>query len=90
LRPFRPKVTEPDADNTYHSSVAFKQVKIEHAGAKNGGGARMTRAEAKQSAKRKRRQADKRAVEVPCEKETLTGEPMPDVAAAVRCSRESH
>lgn len=70
--------------------VACKSIKTEHAGAKNGGGAWMTRAEAKKSAKRKRRQTDKREVEVPWEKETLTGEPMPNVAAAVRRSRESH
>jgi len=38
--------------------VAYKRLKTEHAGAKNGGGAWMTRAEAKESARRKRRQAD--------------------------------
>jgi hypothetical protein len=42
----------------YRSTVGYKQVKTEHAGAKNGGGAWMTRAEAKESARRKRRQAD--------------------------------
>ena len=41
--------------------MAYERIKTEHAGAKNGGGAWMTRAEAKQTAKRKRRQADKRA-----------------------------
>jgi len=44
--------------------VGYKRVKTEHAGAKNGGGAWMTRAEAKESARRKRRQADTGAVEV--------------------------
>jgi hypothetical protein len=38
--------------------VGYKRVKTEHAGAKNAGGAWMTREEAKESAKRKRRQAD--------------------------------
>ncbi len=47
------------ADNSYHSFVAHEKIKTEHAGAKNGGGAWMTRAEAKQMAKRQRRQADK-------------------------------
>jgi hypothetical protein len=39
--------------------VAHERIKAEHAGAKNGGGAWMTRAEAKQTAKGQRRQADK-------------------------------
>lgn len=39
--------------------MAYKRIKTEHAGAKNGGGAWMTRAEAKENAKRKRRQIDK-------------------------------
>jgi hypothetical protein len=38
--------------------VAYERIKAEHAGAKNGGGAWTTRAEAKQTAKRRRRQAD--------------------------------
>jgi riboflavin biosynthesis pyrimidine reductase len=38
--------------------VAYERIKTEHAGAKNGGGAWMTRAEAKQMAKRQRRQTD--------------------------------
>jgi hypothetical protein len=38
--------------------VAYERIKTEHAGAKNGGGAWTTRAEAKQAAKRQRRQAD--------------------------------
>lgn len=42
----------------YRRTVGYKQVKTEHTGAKNGGGAWMTRAEAKKSAGRKRRQAD--------------------------------
>jgi 3-methyladenine DNA glycosylase Tag len=42
----------------YRRAVGYKRVKTEHAGAKNGGGAWMTRAEAKESAGRKRRQAD--------------------------------
>lgn len=39
-------------------SVAYEKIKTEHAGAKNGGSAWMTRAEAKQTAKRQRRQED--------------------------------
>lgn len=53
--------------------MAYERIKTEHAGAKNGGGAWMTRAEAKQTAKRRRRQTDKQATspetqrgEVPC------------------------
>lgn len=38
--------------------MGYKRLKTEHAGAKNGGGAWMTRAEAKESARRKRRQAE--------------------------------
>jgi hypothetical protein len=38
--------------------MACERIKTEHAGAKNRGGAWMTRAEAKQTAKRQRRQAD--------------------------------
>ena len=41
--------------------MAYKSVKTEHAGAKNGGGAWMTRAEAKENARRRRRQLDKQA-----------------------------
>jgi hypothetical protein len=44
-------------------AVGYKRVKTEHAGAKNGGGAWMTRTEAKESARRKRRQADEEVVE---------------------------
>lgn len=47
----------------YPKAVGYKWVKTEHAGAKNGGGAWMTRAEAKESARRKRRQADEEVVE---------------------------
>jgi hypothetical protein len=43
--------------------VAYKRIKTEHAGAKNGGGAWMTRAEAKETSKRKRRQHDKQALD---------------------------
>lgn len=39
--------------------MGYGRIKAEHTGAKNGGGAWMTRADAKQTAKRKRRQADK-------------------------------
>ena len=39
--------------------MAYERIKTEHAGAKNGGGAWMTRFEAKQAAKRKRRQAER-------------------------------
>jgi hypothetical protein len=38
--------------------VGDKRVKTEHVGAKNGGGAWMTHAEAKKNARRKRRQAE--------------------------------
>ena len=38
--------------------MGYEQIKTEHVGAKNRGGAWMTRFEAKQAAKRKRRQAD--------------------------------
>jgi hypothetical protein len=54
----RPKVGISVADNTYHRPVAYERIKPEHNGAKNGGGAWMTRAEAKQAAKRQRRQID--------------------------------
>lgn len=37
-----------------------RQIKPEHAGAKNGGGAWMTRAEAKKQSKKLRRRADRR------------------------------
>jgi hypothetical protein len=43
--------------------VGYERIKTEHAGAKNGGGAWMTRAAAKRSAKHNRRQADKRSAE---------------------------
>jgi hypothetical protein len=39
--------------------VGYERIKTEHAGPKNGGGAWMTRTEAKESATRKRRQAEK-------------------------------
>lgn len=39
--------------------MAYERIKTEHAGAKNGGGAWMTRAEAKENARRRRRQIDK-------------------------------
>jgi hypothetical protein len=71
--------------------VAYKRIKTEHAGAKNGGGAWMTRAEAKETAKRKRRQIDKRAPDeeargLSWERQTVTGEPPPDVEDAVQRS----
>ena len=47
----------------YRRAMGYKRVKTEHAGAKNGGGAWMTRAEAKESAKCKRRRADQEVVE---------------------------
>jgi len=43
--------------------VAHARIKTEHAGAKNGGGAWMTRAEAKENAKHRRRQIDKQIAE---------------------------
>jgi hypothetical protein len=49
------------SDNLYHAPMAYGRIATEHAGPKNGGGAWMMRAEAKQAAKRKRRQADKKA-----------------------------
>lgn len=39
--------------------MGYERIKTEHAGPKNGGGAWMTRAEAKQSARGKRRRAEK-------------------------------
>jgi len=47
----------------YPGSCGYKRVKTEHAGAKNSGGAWMTRAEARESARRKRRQAEEEVVE---------------------------
>jgi hypothetical protein len=41
--------------------MGYERIKTEHSGAKNGGGAWMTRFAAKQAAKRKRRQEDKHA-----------------------------
>jgi hypothetical protein len=38
--------------------MAYERIKTEHAGAKNGGGGWMTRAEAKQTARHQRRRAD--------------------------------
>lgn len=43
--------------------MGYERIKPEHAGAKNGGGAWMTRTEAKQTSKRRRRQEDKGAAE---------------------------
>jgi hypothetical protein len=58
VRPL-PYLDRADAQTTcIVEPMAYKRLKTEHAGAKNGGGAWMTRAEAKESAKRKRRQAD--------------------------------
>jgi hypothetical protein len=103
--------------------VGHKRIKPEHTEAKNGGGARMARAEAKETAKCQREDKDtsgggdqgaddwgdldefsargseptlrrldrqEAAAGFSWKKETLTGEPMPDVADAVRRSRESH
>jgi hypothetical protein len=42
--------------------MGYERIKTEHNGAKNGGGAWMTRAEAKKVSKRERRQTDKRVV----------------------------
>ena len=42
--------------------VGYERIKTEHAGAKNGGGAWMNRAEAKETARRRRRQIDKQAI----------------------------
>jgi hypothetical protein len=39
--------------------VGYERIKAEHAGAKNGGGAWMTRAAAKETSRRRRRQIDK-------------------------------
>lgn len=41
--------------------MGYERIKPEHAGAKNGGGAWMAQAEAKETAKRQRRQEDKDA-----------------------------
>jgi hypothetical protein len=45
--------------------MGYERIKTEHVGAKNRGGARVTRFEAKQASKRKRRQADKRIAREP-------------------------
>jgi hypothetical protein len=42
--------------------MGYERIKTEHAGAMNGGGAWMTRAEAKRASKRQRRQADTRVI----------------------------
>lgn len=42
-------------------AMGYERIKTEHAGAKNGGGTWMTRAEAKQTARRRRRQIDRQA-----------------------------
>lgn len=39
--------------------MAYERIKTEHAGAKNGGGAWMTRAEAKENTRHRRRRQDK-------------------------------
>ncbi len=39
--------------------MGYERIKTEHAGAKNGGGAWMTRTEAKETSRRRRRQIDK-------------------------------
>lgn len=41
--------------------MSYEHIKAEHAGAKNGGGAWMTRARAKRNAKRNRRQINKQS-----------------------------
>jgi hypothetical protein len=50
-------------DASKMKAMSYERIKTEHAGAKNGGGAWMTRAEAKRVSERKRRQADKRTRE---------------------------
>lgn len=62
------------ADNQYHLGMAYERIKTEHAGAKNGGGAWMMRADAKQTAKRKRRQMARQATtlaELPRDADTI-------------------
>jgi predicted RNA-binding protein YlxR (DUF448 family) len=49
--------------------MAYERIKSEHARAKNGGGAWITRDEAKQAAKRQRRQADKAATQIVAQQE---------------------
>ena len=46
--------------------MGYERVKIEHAGAKNRGGAWMTRSEAKMASRCKRRQANRRVVADAC------------------------
>jgi hypothetical protein len=46
------------SDNLYHVPVVHERIKTEHAGAKNGGGVWMTRAAAKEAAKRQRHRTD--------------------------------
>jgi hypothetical protein len=49
--------------------MAYERIKTEHAGAKNGGGTWMTRAEAKQTARRQRRQEDEIEVALSAEEQ---------------------
>jgi hypothetical protein len=65
--------------------LAYERIKAEHAGAKNGGGAWMTRAEAKQTAKRRRGQTDKQATSP----ETHRGEVPVDMTAKEKLLKEA-
>jgi hypothetical protein len=64
--------------------MGYERIKAEHVGAKNRGGAWTTRFEAKQAAKRKRRQADKRiAAELsPAFEMSRAGASMPQISEA--------
>jgi hypothetical protein len=55
--------------------VGYERIKTEHAGAKNGDGAWMTRSEAKESARRRRRQIDKQDAAEALPDEQLHTEP---------------
>jgi hypothetical protein len=49
--------------SVYSRVMSYERVKTEHAGAKNGGGAWMTRSQAKLVSRRKRRRADELAID---------------------------
>lgn len=79
--------------------MAYERIKTEHAGAKNRGGAWMTRAEAKQTANHQRRQADQDEAQRGAEDEPEmaelpeswqrfpSGEPVPNWVAALAEAR---
>jgi hypothetical protein len=63
VRSIRPKVKDGVQTICIVLLMGYERIKSQHAGAKNGGGAWMTRADAKATAKRQRRQKDRHMVE---------------------------